>query len=647
MIDIAHTEKGSQRTAIYMVLFVVLAGIYAAYAYSIQLRTYSGKVYFDAMQDVSHQLKNSAESPSLRERQNLLLSLHRLRAGGGIQTENGDKVMVSPIQDYLEGDKSSLNKVLNAVSNSDISRANSIMQGITNKFQDVQNGMVSKMLRLPFLMVLGVVLFCLLLRHHMQRANQQHLNDNESVIKQACEQVMPVSEDIFTLDRNLQVAFHKMSSLHSEICKGAKFNASFIDLLGQCASESFASEVQLYLRSLFDSRNKLDPDNSTGPLRLIRITSTDKLGRPKEKFYRIDLAWQQKEGIKFNLKGVVKDISAQVQTENELKLVKLNFINQKSFLKSVLLHGEEQIRTFLKRSINELKGIRASASVSSKWANTQLPPVPRNLFTKLIVAQHQEAKKYELKNFLSSLTTLDAYAVKLVSSKVVDPGLQDSFLRHLSQVITQYEELYRLVSTDAHRKVSKTKPETVSDKRALSSFKNAIIETVQLCQREFDCNIVLRLQGLESANIPHAKIKDFNVASYVLIKQRLASHVQSGGTVQGSDTPAPYNLSLVFSELGDSYELMIKDDADGFCIDMIKSRLVTLGLVKPGRVGLLSTQELAVCMFSSKYSHISKQGYSNGLFLAASSVFKASGKVVGDFSGQRLSGVSLSLPKSP
>jgi len=639
MTNVSDTQNLNRNIGIAMLIFVILAAIYSIYAYNVQGRTYSAKVYYDEMQRVSEQIESSSDSPSLKQRQQLLLSLHRLRAGGDVQTQKGESVLVLPIQDYMQGDRTSISKVLDAVSNSEISRASSIMQAITNKFEQVQNSMVSQMMRLPFLMLGGIILFCLFLRFQIKRDTRSILDENTHAANQIQAQSLLTSHDVFVVDRDLNVDFSLISSLDSIFLLKSKDQPNLINLFKSLANHEVAAQVEKYLRSVFQDSPHSIANDKLSPLSIVKIAANPQTGIDEDKYYRFDLSWESRFGSNKAIKGVIQDITDHVRSELELQTVKRKFKAHQSILGSVLKFGEAKISKFLKEAFAELSTLSRMFPKDSKSVK-HLSNVQLDILMEMAGKNSELAGQYCLEDIALHFNKVAEFA-QLVKDNGIAPNRFQKLRSQLDLCLIDLDSSMQSISLE---KEIVTGSQSGPLHQGSNALKTALVEAVQMCQRQSGCNIKLSLIGVEGVSISNEKIRELKLASFMILRQRILCGLDTKQQDHG-DFPTEINVFIEVGESDGQVTMKLKDDIVGFSVKRIRGQLLRLGLVSKQDIPSLKHKAIMDLVFSPKF-YFSQHGDAlNGLYLAAHSIMRSSGRVVAETLDGRLAQINISIPK--
>lgn len=542
-----------------MTMFSLAVVLYFYIHSTILDRNFDVKIHLDTVAEINTGIDKASDGAGWSERTKLLVSMHRLRAGGDIETSSGTRE-IEPISSFLTGyRRTTLNSAIDAVSSGNLATARTILDSVQSQLRKAERDQNRWSKYLSILFLIGIVAFTLYMKSRIQKKNYEFEQNQNYLVNKEKTKWMPVKQDLFLIDRKMNLKFHPGSDLNSDFRQLSERidNKNLTRLVSTLVSSHSAEKTEQYLtESFFKSRAQIK--GLKNPLAEIEVPN---VGTNTSRYYSLIFRRSAEKSILEPVQGCIEDVTEIVkQRQRNLAYKKTHYFH-KEVIFATTRYGTKDMISMLRLFERELKKI----ALFVKQANPEVLRARYDLVADIPDVMQKRATllaDYGLHSLSQRMSNANQYFDKARRTDF-DQQTSQRLLQNLNRSLKVASSLkdYMLRASRAdHAPLTTIQTANKSIKKGKGfDLKSQIVKIVHNLKSSKQINI--KFAGFNDLELSKREGSELAQLAYLVLRDRLAVMNNDGNEV----TEILFELDRTNSSL----RLKIADDYQGFKLSQL------------------------------------------------------------------------------
>lgn len=447
------------------------------------------------------------------------------------------------------------------------------------------------------------------------------LSDNEDievkVVNETKGIMSTVSEGLFLLDHDYQIGLEQSASLKQMFKTDRDLDGNFFDFIGQYVSAHTVQTAREFLGLLYGDRVKEKLIKDLNPLIEVEINLVRRDGSYESRYLDFKFNRVMEDGALKQLLVSVTDETRRVLLERELADTKEEQEAQIDLLLRILQVDRGQLNAFFDSAESDLNGVNATleqrghgdAEIRKKIAE----------ISRTVHKAKGDASALGLHKFEFIAHSLEEELVKVTSSGEALTG--KSLLPAITRLKALFTELERMQSL--LEKLSEGQTQGLLDQEgaeldpteetsAPTGFANVLSDLAKTVSDRNGKRAHFSAYGLTLDQLPETLQAPIQSMAVQLVRNSIVhGSMAPQERVQAGKTDY-INVTASINEIDGVYNLLVRDDGEGFDNQAILDRAVELGIIKAEQLDRINPDHAFKLIFQPSFSRLSEANLDGG-----------------------------------
>ena len=558
---------------------LVLLGFFLLYIllnFVLQSKALTDSSYAERFSNLSVLFSEDAPASQKTE----LLNQLKTYQNGGTASVNGKSIDVASLDNFLQPNPSNINSIISRLEAGQQSEARTAFDSLVATVQRQKDRKLNLIRILQIAaVIIAVLLYLLVVLPSIARVTQN--KETEVETKRETEGIMKtVSEGLFLLDHDHQIGLEQSASLKGMFKSERDLEGNFFDFIGQYVPQNTLQIAKDYLDLLFGDRVKEKLVQDLNPLNEIEINIVRRDGSYESRFLDFNFNRVMEEGRLSHILGSVTDVTRRVLLERELVESKEEQEAQLELLMSILHVDNTQLSNFFENadtSLLEINETLESRGHGNREIRAKITDISRNVHRlkgdSAALGLHKfEFAAHALEDELEKATKEN----ETITGKELLPAitkLKDMFseLDNMRSLVGKFSDALTSNNTQG-LSLDGVASEGVSEGNATQALvvpQDSLQQLAATVSERTGKRAALSTYGLQEGNIPEELAEPVNSIIVQLIRNSIVHGCLEPEQRLAAGKSDFINITTSFSETDDSYELLVRDDGEGFDEDRI------------------------------------------------------------------------------
>ncbi|MBX2849468.1 MAG: Hpt domain-containing protein [Acidiferrobacterales bacterium] len=583
-------NKGLFFSTFALVLFFL---VYLLINFVVQSQALNDSSYADKFSNLAPQFVNGTQSDQL---------LDELRA---FQNGNGELVA---IDEFLFPDNSNIDDVISTLSSGQVSEAKTAFDNLSATVQRQKDRKLNliKLLQIAAA-IISLLMYALVVLPFIARVTQS--KETEVEVKRETEGIMStVSEGLFLLNHEHDIGVEQSASLKGMFKSERDLEGNFFDFIGQYVPQNTLQIAKDYLDLLFGDRVKEKLVKDLNPLNEVEINIVRRDGSYENRYLDFNFNRVMQDGQLSHVLGSVTDVTRRVMLQKELEETKEEQEAQLELLLSILHVDNAQLSVFFENadsSLNEINQTLEERGYGNREIRSKVTEISRTVHRlkgdSAALGLHKfEFAAHALEDELQTVTKEHAN----ITGKELLPAitkLKDMFaeLDNMRSLVGKFSsELSIMGTSDGSSDAAAVAEGTVTTVVPKDSLQQLVATVTQRTGKR----AALSTFGMQDGEIPEHLEEAVNSIVVQLIRNSIVHGCLEPEQRVELGKSDFMNITSSFSKTDNGYQLIVRDDGEGFDEEKIIKKAVDLELISTEEADKLEPGQAVKLAFKPGFS---------------------------------------------
>jgi len=543
----------------------------------------------------------------------ILESLGAFKTGESVRIAN-EIWNTKTLADFLSPEPSQLDNLISQLNANDLIIASESAQALA---ANVDRRLERKLKLVSYLQlaagVIAVLVYILGIAPMIMRLSD--VEDTEEKVVDETKGIMnTVSEGLFLLDTEYQIGLEQSASLKQMFKTERDLEGDFFDFIGQYVSPHTVQTAREFLGLLYGDRVKEKLIKDLNPLNEVEINLVRRDGSYESRYLDFQFNRVMEDGALKQLLVSVTDETKRVLLERELAETKEEQEAQIDLLLRILQVERTQLKSFFDSADTDLRGVN-SVLEARGHGDMEIRKKVMDI-SRIVHKLKGDASALGLHKFEFVAHGLEEELVTVKSSGDTLTG--KSLLPAITKLKDLFAELSRMQSlveklgdgqSDLLNDVTVGEQPEQTASSGLAGLLNDLARTVS---ERNDKRAHLTTFGLTLEQLPESLQEPIQSMAVQLVRNSIVHGASSPEERLSAGKTDYINITTSLNQTDDAYNLLVRDDGEGFDNQAILDRAVELGIIKAEQLSRIDLAQAFKLIFHPGFSRLSEANLDGG-----------------------------------
>lgn len=575
-------NKGLFFSTLALLVFFLL---YIAINFVLQSKTINDSSYAERFSNLSVLFDaNTSDSEN-----NQLLNQLKVFQNGGSLALGAENVEVSPIDQYLFPNQSNIGAIVNNLESGQQTQARRTFDSLVEVVQRQKDRKTNLIRYLQIAAaVITLLIYLLVVLPSISRVSQRKETEVEE--KRETEGIMKtVSEGLFLLNHDHEIGLEQSASLKNLFKSDRDLEGNFFDFIGQYVPQNTLQVAKDYLDLLFGDRVKEKLVQDLNPLNEVEINIVRRDGSYESRYLDFKFNRVMQDDRLSHILGSATDVTRRVMLERQLVESKEEQEAQLELLMSILHVDNKQLNNFFDtadRSLLEINETLESRGHGNREIRAKIAEISSKVHRlkgdSAALGLHKfEFTAHALEDELQKVTKEN----ETISGKELLPAitkLKDLFseLDNMRSLVNKFSEALGSNNSAGVSLDGESIGDTSGDSAPVVAQQNSLQQLTATVAERTGKRAALATYGMHDGAIPEAMVEPINSIVVQLVRNSIVHGCLEPQERLAAGKSDFINIVSSFSELDNNYQLIVRDDGEGFDEQKIIKRALDLNLIE-------------------------------------------------------------------